>query len=338
MNIIQLRLTGLFVLTTLFVGTFTSCDSEDETTELLGNWVELSDFEGVPRNDAVGFTIGNKAYLGTGFDGDDRLNDFWEYDVEKNYWIQKADFEGSARNGAVGFGTDTKGYVGTGYDGEDKLNDFWEFDPTSNKWERKSDFGGSGRYAAVGFSISNKGYIGTGYDGNSLKDFYEYNPTTDVWTKIISMGGSKRTDAIAFVIDGKAYVGTGLDNGVYEDDLWEFDPENGFWTEKREIANISDEDYDDDYDIIRTEAIAFAINGFGYLATGGQGSIGIDVWEYDPINDLWEEKTSLETTARMEAVGFAIGNRGYISTGRSSSYRFDDLWGFDPFEEQVDYD
>ena len=330
--------TNRLILITLVGILFSSCDSEEETTELLGNWKELSDFEGVPRNDAVGFSINNKGYIGTGYDGEDRLVDFWEYDAERNYWIQKADFPGVARNGAVGFGTDTKGYIGTGYDGENKLNDFYEYDPITNTWQQKADFGGSGRYGAVSFSILNKGYIGTGYDGNFLKDFYEYDPASDSWTKIISMGGSKRRDAAAFVINSKAYVCTGIDNGVYEDDIWEYDPTNGYWTEKREIANISDESYDDDYDITRTQAVAFTINGLGYIATGGQGSVGTDVWEYDPVNDLWEEKTGLEASARMEAIAFAIDDRAYIATGRSTGYRFDDLWGFEPFEEQEDYD
>jgi N-acetylneuraminic acid mutarotase len=338
MNNFHLRLTGLTILTILFGSLFSSCDSDEDSTDLVGNWVELSDFEGVPRNSAVSFVIGERVFLGTGYDGDDRLNDFWEYNVEKNYWIQKAEFGGVARNGAVGFATDSKGYIGTGYDGSTELYDFWEYDPTSDTWTEIASFDTLGRYDAVAFSINNKGYVGTGYNDNYLKDFYKYDPTTDNWEQIVSMGGSKRTSAIAMVIDNKAYVGLGIDNGVYEDDFWEYDPTTGEWTEKREVANISDDDYDDDYSIIRTSAVAFSINGFGYIATGGQGSVGADVWEYDPVTDLWEEKTSLEATERIEAVAFAVGDRGYIATGRSSSYRFDDLWGFDPFDEQEDYD
>jgi hypothetical protein len=85
-----------------------SCEDEDDD-DLLGDWVELSDFDGLPRSDAVGFSIGTKGYIGTGYDGDERLNDFWEYDVSNNTWTQKADFPGVARNSAIGFGTETKG-------------------------------------------------------------------------------------------------------------------------------------------------------------------------------------------------------------------------------------
>ena len=53
----------------LAVPFFSSCDDEEEV--LVGNWVELSDFDGLPRADAAGFVIGSKAYVGTGYDGDD---------------------------------------------------------------------------------------------------------------------------------------------------------------------------------------------------------------------------------------------------------------------------
>ena len=334
-GIVLIKMILLIVLLVLPQG----CDSGDDDDELLGNWMELSDFEGVPRSDAVAFTIGGKAYLGTGYDGDDCLQDFWEYDPEVNNWLRKADFPGVARNGAVGFGTDTKGYIGTGYDGTDELKDFYEYDPQSDTWTRIADFGGTARYGAVAFCIENKGYVGTGYDGNALKDFWEYDPGSNEWTKKISLEGGKRRDAIAFVIDKKGYVCTGIDNGAFEYDFWEYDPSGDSWTKKRSIYDESDDDYDNDYTTITgTHKVAFSVNGKGYVASGGLNTIGTVVWEYDPTSDLWEEKTSLEGSSRLEGCGFSIGDLGYISTGRNGSYYFDDLWGFDPTVEKVKLD
>lgn len=316
------------------------CKKEDSSTEdLIGNWIKLSDFEGVPRSDAVAFTIGDKAYVGTGYDGADRLNDFWQYDPELNNWTRKADFPGIARNGAVGFGTDTKGYIGTGYDGVNRLKDFYEYDPLTDTWSQISDFGGTARYGAVAFAINNKGYVGTGDDGNFLKDLWEYDPATNQWTQKISLIGGKRRDAVAFVIDGKGYICTGVDNGAYESDFFEYDPETGRWDTKRSIVNKSDDDYDDDYSgITGTSKVAFSINGKGYIAAGGAGTAGTAVWEYDPTSDLWTQKTSLEASGRSEAVGFSIGDLGYVTTGRNGSYYFDDMWGFQPNSDQVDSD
>jgi N-acetylneuraminic acid mutarotase len=150
------------------------------------------------RTGAVGFSIGNKGYIGTGCT---ELNssvttyvkDFWEYDPVADTWTQKADFGGGFTNAAAGFSIGNKGYVGTGShitytDGnvvQTGIKEFWQYDPATDTWTQKADFGGSERELAKGFSIGNKGYIGwgqnTGY--SSLKEFWEYNPATDTWTR-----------------------------------------------------------------------------------------------------------------------------------------------------------
>jgi len=316
-------------------------DSDDEDDEeLIGNWFELSDFEGTPRSGAVVFCIDDKVYVGTGYSGSDRLNDFWKYEPTVDGWTRIADLPGSPRNGAVAFATDTKGYVGTGYDGRNKLKDFWEYDPLADSWIQIDTLLGSARYGAVAFAVNNKGYVGTGYDGSVLKDFYEYDPSTGQWTQKLSLRGGKRQNAVAFTINNKGYVCTGIDNASYETDLWEYNPAGDTWNRKRDIYDASDDDYDDDYSYISgIYKSSFTLNGKGYIVTGGYNSPGSYVWEYDPIEDIWKQKTSLEASGRVEAVGFSVGDTiGYITTGRNSSYYFDDLWGFDPDDEQVDND
>jgi N-acetylneuraminic acid mutarotase len=332
-----IKISLALVLLMLVLPLLNSCESSSDD-DLVGNWVAESDFDGLPRADAVGFSIGSKGYLGTGYDGENRLNDFWEYDPSKNAWTQKADFPGVARNSAVGFSISTKGYVGTGYDGKNKLKDFWEYDPSTNKWTQKSDFAGSGRYAALAMNIGSYGYLGTGYDGTYLKDFWQYNPDADSWTQKTSIGGSKRRDAACFVIDGKGYITTGVDNGTYESDLWEYSPGDDIWTKKRSISNISDDDYDNNYaEIIGIYKVGLSINGKGYLFTGGE-TTSKKAWEYNPTTDLWIEKTLFEGTARADAVGFTIDNVAYITTGKSGSYYFDDLWSFYPDDTYNEYD
>ncbi|TAJ11754.1 galactose oxidase [Marinilabiliaceae bacterium JC017] len=323
----------------LMIG-FAGCSSDDDD-DLLGNWIELGSFEGIPRSDAVAFTVGEYAYVGTGYDGEDdeRLNDFWRYDATKDYWTQVQSMPGIARNGAVAFGISTKGYVTTGYDGVNKLKDTWEYNPEANEWTQKADFPGSERYGAVSFAIDNKGYVGTGYDGNLLKDFWMYDPASDSWEQKVSVGGKKRRDAVAFVVNGKGYVVTGTDNGQYLTDFWEYDPEQDIWNEKRKIEDDNeDESYDDDYEIAGINGVAFSVNGMGYVTTGGPGFPGVRTWEYHPTTDLWEERTEFEGSPRYEAVAFVINNEPFVATGRSSGYYFDDVWMFDPTAEYDEYD
>ena len=85
------------------------------------------------------FSAAGKGYVGTGYDGEQRINDFWQYDPGTNTWAQKADFGGSARYGAVAFSINDIGYVGTGYDGN-YLKDFWAYDPGLRYLDAKKQF------------------------------------------------------------------------------------------------------------------------------------------------------------------------------------------------------
>jgi len=181
------------------------------------------------RYGGVGFSIGNKGYLGTGADnGDNHVKDFWEWDQATNVWIRKADFLGNVRFGAVGFSIGNKGYIGTGYgDGNTRLRDFWEWDQATNVWTRKADFGGNARAYAVGFSIGTKAYIGTGIGGSSvyaMKDLWEWDQATNVWTRKADFVGGIRFEAVGVSIGNKGYIGTGKIYDKNLNDFWEYDP------------------------------------------------------------------------------------------------------------------
>ncbi|MDD3064498.1 MAG: kelch repeat-containing protein [Massilibacteroides sp.] len=311
-----------------------SCGSDDD--DLIGTWYRVSDFDGLARSNASSFTIGNKGYLACGFDGTDRLSDFWEYDMDQDFWTQKATFPGAARHSAVAFALNEKGYLGTGYNGETKFNDFWEYNPETNVWFEKTSYPGLARYGAVAFSVGGKGYIGCGYNGNYLKDFYAFSPETNSWEQIVSIGGSKRQDATAFVIDDVAYVCCGQNNGDYIDDFWKYDPSTAKWEQLRDIADTSDDSYDDDYNIVRTMGVAFVIDGAAYLTCGESGSVRSDSWKYYPETDLWENVAKFKGTARTATAVFSNGSRGYVVTGKSQNYRFDDIWELHPYEYDED--
>jgi N-acetylneuraminic acid mutarotase len=333
-----LFLAGFSLLTIL---SSSSCGKDDSEDDLVGNWKRRSEFEGVGRTEAVTFTIGDKVYVGGGYDGSDRLQDYWSFDQNTGTWKPIANFPGVARSSAVAFSINGKGYVGTGYDDDDnRLKDFWEYDPVTNNWTRKTDFAGTARYGALGFSIGAKGYITTGYDGNYLKDMWEYNAATNNWIQKSSSGGSKRSDAALFIYNSRAYVIGGFNNGSYLNDLWVYDPAADSWTEKRKISSVSDDDYDDDYgdNIRRANAMTFVMGTRGFITNGARSGITGSTWQYDFNSDVWSEKTAFEGAAREGGMGFSVNNRGYIVAGNNSSFRFDDLWEFFPDAEQDDDD
>ncbi len=150
----------------------------DQTTNV---WTRIADFPGNSRAGGIGFSIGNKGYIGTGSDGTSYTKDFWEWDQATNVWTKKADFGGAPRAYAVGFSIGNQGYIGTGYNGNPTsylYQDFWEWDQATDAWTRIADFIGGPRSGAVGVSAGNKGYIGTGMGGSiiyAFQDFWEYD-------------------------------------------------------------------------------------------------------------------------------------------------------------------
>jgi len=346
-----------------------SCKNNDTTT-VLGNWTKSSTFAGTQRSNAVGFVINNVAYVGTGIDlSSNKYNDFYAFNPSSGGWSKVTPMPAAAgvRYNAVAFSAGNKGYVGTGYDGTNMLSDFWQFDPSVNtttttvtgtgptavttntttigSWKQVASFptpNGRGRYSAVAGSVSDIGYVGCGYDGNNENDFYKYDPASNTWSALASpFPGEKRTGALTFTVNGQLYVGTGTNNNVYNTDFWAYNPVgNGTWTQKRNLANISNSTESYDYSAVaRAYASSFVIGNLGYVTVGSNSSVKSDCWAYDPTLDTWTVTnpftfTGTSGAGRNSAVSFGIGNYGYVGTGSSGSTRFDDFWKFDPSAAQ----
>lgn len=312
-----------------------SNDDDEEEDDDLGNWFTSATFDGVARSASSSFVIGNKGYVGTGYDGDDYLNDFWEFNMEGGYWVQKANFPGAARSSASAFTIGNFGYMGVGYDGDQEKSDFYKYDPSTNSWTPIADFGGNLRRGAVSFNSDNYGYVGCGYDGTSdKKDFWKYDPSTNTWIEIFGFGGNKRRNAVTFRIQDKVYLGTGKSNGVDLKDFWSFDLGTEAWTKLRDISVNSNDGNTEDYTILRSNAVGFSIGNYGYVATG----TSYKTWEYNPQTDYWTRKTALEASTRQDAVAISNGTRAFVLLGRTGNLYLDDMYEFKPHDEQVDND
>ncbi len=197
------------------------------------------------------------------------------------------------------------------------------------------------RSGAVSFSIGTKGYICTGYDsaGNYKNDLWEFDVLYRSWTKKANFSGNPRTGAVGFSIDGKGYIGTGRDGNTNYDDFWEYNPVTNSWAQKANFGGGA-----------RNSAIGFAVPGSsgskGIIGTGvdANGNLKNDVWEYNPANDSWIQKSNFPGGARAGAIGFksSSGNVGYIGTGYDSDGNFKkDIWlysvGIDMWSQQVDF-
>lgn len=286
------------------IGTSYGPEVTFETPFALGT--RMSDLPGEGRYAAASFSIGDKIYMGFGYDVIGGINeDFWEWDQNTDKWTQLPDLPVVSMASYTTFTINGKGYIFTVVynEGGPLANEFWEYDPVANRWTRKADLPESpARYYTTGFSIGSKGYIGLGTKGFSYdktdyyKDFWEWDQASNTWTRKADFAGDARAGATGFSIGNKGYIGTGDGNAVY---FWDDRPADPAW-------NTVGADY---------------LNG-----------LYADFWEYNQANDTWTRKADFKGSARKAATGFSIGNKGYIGVGYapgSEDVASQDIWEWD---------
>lgn len=199
----------------------------------IGTWTRKADVPEQGRANAVGFSIGNKGYIGTGFYYyDTRKKDFWEYDPSVDTWRRMADLPGTERYAALSFSIGSKGYVGCGWN-YTGLNDLWEFSAETNSWVQKKDLPGDARHLGMAFTANDRGYIGLGADAVGIfGDFWQYTPGIQIITpsvhfdpiQVNTLAGTGETgfsDGPVSVAKFKDPVGVAVDaeGNVYVADL-----------------------------------------------------------------------------------------------------------------------
>ena len=189
-------------------------------------WEEKAPIPQSARQYAVGFSIGNRGYVGTGQSGLSSvpLNDFYEYNPDSNQWLQKNNVPYPCIS-PVAFSIGNKGYVGTGQNGQGSQNyaDFYEYDPVTDVWTAKTSFPGAARFGAASFSIGSKGYISGGFStGAVYNDFWEYDPASNSWSEMPPLQQA-RGFAVGFSVGSKGYLGTGnVTSSAVLEDFWVF--------------------------------------------------------------------------------------------------------------------
>jgi N-acetylneuraminic acid mutarotase len=380
MKRINITLFAIMLLAILF-----SCTRTNLSYTQSGNWVSRATFQGFAVGEAASFVINNIAYVGTGIDPltpNQKLVAMFQYneapipgspygyDSAYGSWTSVTNFPGQPRSNAVGFSIGSTGYIGGGLanDGFTPLSDYYSFTPGGGWTEIDSlvdQFGDSHpRYDAVSFSYDTTAYVLTGTDNyNYFNDIYRYSPTTNTWIALPAMPGSKRSGAITWMYNGRGYLVTGFTNGskwasgtsCY--DFWYFTPGSDTstqsWSRLHDIFNTNAATFDDGYtNIIRQHGVGFVELGTtngdcAYVTLGSfNGGDVTFTWEYNFAQDLWNEKTPYEGTARTGAIGFSLSSslgpnrRGFVATGlnQGSTAAFSDCEEFFPNQVYNQYD
>ncbi|PWL30405.1 MAG: hypothetical protein DCO96_05330 [Fluviicola sp. XM-24bin1] len=100
------------------------------------------------------------------------------------------------------------------------------------------------------------------------------------------------------------------------------------WSKKADFAGLK-----------RERAIAFTVNGVGYIGTGVDTAETVlkDLWRYNELTDTWTQMADIPGSQRRNAVAFAIGDYGYVTTGMNTpnstdvgATKLNDNWRYDP--------
>lgn len=217
----------------------------------------------------------------------------------------------------------------------------------SGKWADLSDgFPAYPRSNAVAFSDQNSSYIGLGSCENmigghcpnfSSPEPFEYaeiwnHSQSNSWNQLQTFPGEARQGAVAFVINDKAYVGLGtrtmrayVEGKIYSD-FWVYDLKNHQWEDTPLKFIFPGE--------ARGNAVAFSINGKGYVGTGmDKYNLPLkDFYEFDPQTG-WT-KITFPGDKRMAATAFVIEKYAYVGLGlnikNGKQEAITDFWKFNP--------
>jgi N-acetylneuraminic acid mutarotase len=143
------------------------------------------------------------------------------------------------------------------------------------------------------------------------------------WYRVSDFDGLARSEATAFTIGNKGYLTGGSDGRKCLNDLWEYDMEQDFWTQKAAFPGSP-----------RSSAVAFAVGEKGYFGTGYDGKDYYkDFWEYDPQTNTWAQRIDFPGSARNDATAFGLLEKGYIGSGYDGNY-LKDFYAYDPRNNQ----
>ena len=235
-------------------------------------------------------------------------------------WVQinNNPLTSSGRTDNSGFSINGTGYILGGSDANIYYGtEAWAYDTTAKSWSAIAPYPNSGGAdGKVAVAVDSLGYAGLGVSGGYTwsNSWYSYSPTLNKWTTLTPFPGTSRAYGTAFTINGEIYV-TGGVNGTNTNgykDFWKYDPPTDKWTYLGNCPALG----------VNFYPVSFAINGMGYLGTGGSADSLTntitpqqDFWQYNPTNNTWLSMTPFPGGPRMQAMAWATCDKGYVGGG-----------------------
>lgn len=174
---------------------------------------------------------------------------------------------------------------------------------TPTIWERKESFNAVIRGRSASFVLGSKIFTTCGervISGQLVNDAWEYNVSENRWWQAEGFPGMPRRYPVGFAIGNYAFVGTGQgfeQEIIYFNDFYSYDSESRMWKPISTDPNLD----------ARYSAVAFELNGKGYLVGGIQGPSQL-------LNNVWQFTLTAEDDGQWQKINnFPFSFYGGIS-------------------------
>lgn len=267
------------------------CVQDDEPCEgIINQWTAVK-FAGTPprqRSLHVGIVVGDGLYIFGGYDGSNRVNDFYKFDFKTSRWSQiiSSSTLPSARDRHITVSYEQCIYIFGGYDGNNRINDFWQFDTNTEVWSLVEGGGTppTPRHSHSGVEHDGSMYIFAGYDGNYRSDFHQFDYSSRKWSLVPVKGSAPkaryRTSAVSY--KNKMLVVGGHDGAKHLNDFYQFNFDTCVWSLIEYAGTTPPPSPRDSH-----SAVIFGDNM--YLFGGSTGVARHDLYEFRFDTKQWRE-------------------------------------------------
>eukprot|EP00927_Polykrikos_kofoidii_P033856 TRINITY_DN28703_c0_g1_i1.p1 TRINITY_DN28703_c0_g1~~TRINITY_DN28703_c0_g1_i1.p1 ORF type:complete len:510 (+),score=56.86 TRINITY_DN28703_c0_g1_i1:108-1637(+) len=311
---------------------------EADCKPAINQWSQVK-YTGLPprqRSLHAGIVVGDCLYVFGGYDGNNRVNDFYKFSFKVPKWSQIPATATcpSARDRHVCVSHEGRIYIFAGYDGNNRVNDFWQYDTENEVWSTVEATLGNPptpRHSHCGSEHDGSMYIFAGYDGNYRSDFHRYNFSQRKWS-VVPVKGSVpkaryRTSAVAY--KNSMLVVGGHDGAKHLNDFYQFKFDNLEWSLVETTGGVSPPSPRDSHS-------AVICGDTMYLFGGSTGSARNDLYAFSFETDQWHEIRQAGGSGQKPYVPFPrfchtcdmYNNALYVFGGYDGQQRLNDFWQF----------
>mmetsp|Transcript_13575 Transcript_13575/g.31683 ORF Transcript_13575/g.31683 Transcript_13575/m.31683 type:complete len:551 (-) Transcript_13575:450-2102(-) len=278
----------------------------------------------------VASVLKDKIFVFGGYDGQNRVNDFYEFDFKKMEWrtIPPVGQLPTPRDRHTSVVYGNAFYVFAGFDGTTRVQDFYEYSFDSAQWQCvSSPSAGTApsprhSHAAVIYACSM--FVFGGYDGSYRSDFHAYNFLTSSWSQVATAGRVPRARYRATcVVHGQSmYLFGGHDGTRHLNDVHVFDFEERVWQQVVTEGPLP---------IPRDSHVSVVHGQSMYIFGGSTGSAMNDFHELRLDTRKWSPVQAMGAKApghRFCHVACVHGDSMYVFGGYDGSNRLNDFVEF----------